>query len=131
LDVKTPGGQFAVAPYTSSQYPEGTSITLAPNPDPGWTFGSWSADVTGTNSSITVIMNSDKHLTAYYVPPPPPPVALIRLAGNSVVIEWPGSGILRYAPKITGPWFDIYSDASPYETNNAAAMSFYRLRSGN
>ena len=60
-----------------------------------------------------------------------PSVAQARRVGAMLVIDWTGCGILQQAPAITGPWSDIYSGASPYSTQHARAMGFYRVRNGN
>ena len=83
-------GRISVGPYASSQYPDGTVISLGPSPADGWEFDFWSGDLTGTNVTVTLIMDDDKQVTATFVPGPQapvPPTALIRVAGEGVVIE--------------------------------------------
>ena len=47
-------------------YLSGTIVQLTATPNPGYTFASWGGDATGTNPSVTVIMNSDKNVTANF-----------------------------------------------------------------
>ena len=121
-------GQISMGPSVNSLYPDGTLISLGPSAAEGWIFGSWSGDVTGTNVPVTLLMDGDKHVTANFVVPPPPPVAHIRLEGETVLIEWTGSGVLQYAPAITGPWSDTGSADSPFSTAMSSATRFYRVR---
>ncbi len=45
----------------------GTSVTLTAKPVMGYRFVKWTGDVTGTDLSVTVIMDSDKTATANFV----------------------------------------------------------------
>lgn len=47
-------------------YNAGTSVILTATPKTGFTFTSWSGDVIGTTSPITVVMNANKNITANY-----------------------------------------------------------------
>jgi uncharacterized protein (DUF2345 family) len=48
------------------QFASGTNVTLTATPDSSFVFGGWSGDVTGSSSTITFIMNSDKNVTATF-----------------------------------------------------------------
>jgi hypothetical protein len=48
-------------------YDEGTSVTLTPQPDPGWEFSAWSGDLSGTQDPETIIMDNDKNVTATFI----------------------------------------------------------------
>jgi hypothetical protein len=41
-------------------------VTLTATPDSSSSFGGWSGDATGTSSTVTIIMNSDKSVTAIF-----------------------------------------------------------------
>jgi hypothetical protein len=47
-------------------YTYGTNVTLTANANIGWTFASWSGDVTGTLNPITINMTSSKSVTATF-----------------------------------------------------------------
>jgi len=47
-------------------YPGGTSVQLSATPNSGYTFTSWSGDATGSVNPLTVVMNSDKMITANF-----------------------------------------------------------------
>ncbi len=61
----SPPGAGTVYPG-SGTYESGVSLTLAATPAPGYRFVSWSGDVSGTASSISVTMDSNKNITANF-----------------------------------------------------------------
>ncbi|MGV8945589.1 MAG: InlB B-repeat-containing protein [Lutibacter sp.] len=68
-----------VSPYNNSTYNDGTIVTLIPTPNSGYEFLSWSGDASGTANPLTVIMNSNKNITANFtaiVIPPSGPLAI-------------------------------------------------------
>lgn len=52
----------------SELYDDGYKVTLTATPDTGSVFGGWSGDVTGPDNPITITIDSDKTLTAKFVP---------------------------------------------------------------
>lgn len=58
-------GEGSVNP-SGGVYDEGTSVTLTATPASGWQFDSWSGDASGTNSTVTIVMNSDMSVTANF-----------------------------------------------------------------
>lgn len=44
----------------------GTSVTLTAMPAPDYIFRNWDGDASGENASLTIIMNSNKVITAYF-----------------------------------------------------------------
>ena len=61
----TPSGSGSISP-SGGQYESGVLVTLTATPATGYTFGHWSGSASGTTSSITITMNSDKSLTANF-----------------------------------------------------------------
>ena len=51
-------------------YYEGEEVILTATPAAGYIFDSWSGDVTGTTNPISIIMDSDKSVTANYIEQP-------------------------------------------------------------
>jgi uncharacterized repeat protein (TIGR02543 family) len=47
-------------------YDHGSSVELTATPDPGWHFFGWSGDASGTDNPLTVVMDSDKSITATF-----------------------------------------------------------------
>jgi hypothetical protein len=54
-------------PVTSEPYDHGSEVRLTAVPSAGWEFDCWEGDVTGSDLSITVIMDSDKNVTAKFI----------------------------------------------------------------
>ena len=65
----------------SGDYGAGTTVTLTATPDPGAVFDHWSGDVTGTGSTINILMDRDKEVTANFVGGPP-------VDREEIEIEW-------------------------------------------
>jgi uncharacterized repeat protein (TIGR02543 family) len=63
----TPTGAGSVTPPTGTTYPAGTSVTLIATDNAGFLFGQWSGDASGTSATVTIIMDSDKNVTAEFV----------------------------------------------------------------
>ena len=61
----SPSGAGSVSP-SSGEYEAGTEITLEARPASGYTFDRWSGDASGYASTITIEMDSDKDITAYF-----------------------------------------------------------------
>jgi|GEM_PF-2797111 len=59
------GGTVALSPYIT-EYDYGTRVTLAARPSAGFTFKSWSGDVTGTDATITFVVDGPKNITANF-----------------------------------------------------------------
>ena len=54
--------------WSGGSYPQ---ATLTATPDAGYTFSQWGGDASGTQNPITVTMDSNKHVTAYFIEPAP------------------------------------------------------------
>ncbi|MBW6480614.1 MAG: T9SS type A sorting domain-containing protein, partial [Bacteroidales bacterium] len=54
---------------------EGTELELVALAAAGWLFEGWSGDVDATEATILVTMDSDKNITATFIPVPPPACA--------------------------------------------------------
>lgn len=46
-----------------------TSVTLTATPALGYVFSNWDGGASGDNASVTIVMNSNKVVTAYFVTP--------------------------------------------------------------
>jgi Zn-dependent metalloprotease len=68
-------------------YPEGTVVTLTAVPDAGWRFDSWSGDLSGTQNPTTITMNSDKNVTATFVPAPQYTLTVNTVGQGSVTLD--------------------------------------------
>jgi uncharacterized repeat protein (TIGR02543 family) len=63
----TLGGTIGKSPNQSS-YLSGTVVTLTATPATGYTFTSWSGDLTGSTNLKTIIMDANKAVTANFAP---------------------------------------------------------------
>lgn len=60
----TPGGSVSPSKGT---YDDGSSLTIAATPAPGYRFDHWGDDASGTASSVTITMNGDKYASAAFM----------------------------------------------------------------
>ncbi len=47
-------------------YSDGTQVTVKAIPASGWSFDQWRGNASGTNTSVTITMDSNKNITAYF-----------------------------------------------------------------
>jgi uncharacterized repeat protein (TIGR02543 family) len=66
LTVNAANGSVSKTPNQSSYY-SGRSVTLTAAASAGYQFSSWSGDVTGTTNPVTIIMDSNKTVTANFI----------------------------------------------------------------
>ena len=83
-------GSVSVNPSQSS-YAPGQQVTLTATPNTGFTFGSWSGDVTGTANPLTLTVNANMTINANFT----------ALAGNLAVTP---SGPLNATGALGGPF---------------------------
>ena len=61
-------GQGDTSPSPGTHpYNEGEQVTITATADPGWEFDHWGGDASGTSPSMTITMDSDKSVIAYFV----------------------------------------------------------------
>jgi uncharacterized repeat protein (TIGR02543 family) len=65
--VSTDGG-IDSSSDNSQVYDAGEKVTLVATPASGYLFGGWGGDIYGTDTSVTVTMDSDKTITAKFAP---------------------------------------------------------------
>ena len=77
------------------KYEEGHQIPITPVPDPGHEFDRWSGDYSGTSSTLSITMDTDKSVTASFKAIPITPVEkftiTIAVAGKGTTSPFPGS----------------------------------------
>ncbi|MCP4539523.1 MAG: PKD domain-containing protein [Chloroflexi bacterium] len=66
LTVNTVGSGTVTLDPVGGVYDEGTVVTLTANADPGWYFIEWTGDLTGFSNPDTIVMDSDKVITATF-----------------------------------------------------------------
>jgi len=62
-----PSQAGSVSPATG-EYESGEQVTLTASPTSGYTFDYWGGGASGSSNPVTITMNSDKTITAYFEP---------------------------------------------------------------
>ncbi|PIS40359.1 MAG: hypothetical protein COT32_00140 [Candidatus Nealsonbacteria bacterium CG08_land_8_20_14_0_20_36_22] len=66
LSINQTGSGSVTKNPNQSSYASGTTVTLTATAAAGYTFSSWSGDLTGTTNPATITMNSNKTITANF-----------------------------------------------------------------
>ena len=84
-------GQITRTPDQAT-YLYGSVVTLATVPQPGWYFGQWTGDASGTLTQTTVLMDANTVVMATFVNTPPTYYTLtLSLIGSGVITPTAGS----------------------------------------
>ena len=93
LDIDTVGfGGVTLSP-AGTIFQEGTEVILTAVPDAGHRFDDWSGDLVSTENPDTIVMNSDKTITANFSEIPPQYSLTINTDGQGSVTLNPPGGI--------------------------------------
>jgi hypothetical protein len=65
-------GQGYILECNGCDFEDGEWAELTANPESGWKFDHWGGDASGTEETISIKMNSDKEVIAYFVTIPTP-----------------------------------------------------------
>ena len=69
LTASVPGGGGTITKSPNqTMYPSGTSVQLTAVPATGYSFHHWAGSATGTTNPVTVVMDSNKTVSAVFVP---------------------------------------------------------------
>ncbi|WP_069657950.1 ice-binding family protein [Arcticibacter eurypsychrophilus] len=82
LNVTATNGSVVKNPNQPT-YNHGSTVSLTATPNQGYIFSSWSGDATGSANPLTVIMNSNKNITANFIPAPTVGPAPINLGSSA------------------------------------------------
>jgi hypothetical protein len=67
--VSDSGGAILINPVSQDgTYPAGTVVTLTAITDQDHAFNNWEGDVASIKQTITIVMDSNKNITAYFIP---------------------------------------------------------------
>lgn len=94
----TTGGTTSPTPG-SHTYPQNTNVQVTGIPYTGYNFHHWLMDgIQYTSNPITVLMNANHTLTAYFSEIPPPPPEKYKLSLNATIggTTDPAPGVLEY-----------------------------------
>lgn len=91
LTVTSANGVVTKSPNQTT-YSHGTSVQLTAAAAPGYTFSSWSVDLVSTSNPATIVMNSNKNVTANYTMNPPvgPGIVDLKTAGTFAAVTKSG-----------------------------------------
>ena len=91
LTMAVTGNGSTTPEVGTHEYPQGTVVDITATPDPGHEFAGWSGDVADANSATTTVtMNTDKTVTANFVPEGE--VALtVQVSGSGTTIPEEGT----------------------------------------
>ena len=83
LAVQTylPGAGSVEADPTAGEYPAGAEVALTAVAGQGWVFDHWSGGASGSANPTSIVMDSDKSITANFV-----------IAGNTIIVDDDGPG---------------------------------------
>ena len=82
--LQVDNGGYGSVNNLGGNYVEGTEITITVEPFEGWTFDSWSGDISSSSSEITFTMNSDISIVANY--------NIITVNNLAIILEVQGNG---------------------------------------
>jgi uncharacterized delta-60 repeat protein len=127
LAMATAGGTVALAP-PGGFYLSSTVVTLTAVPEAGWEFLSWSGDAGGTSSSLSLVMDRDKIVTAQFGRIPVFTLAVTTvgsgtISGNTQSNYLRGTTVnLRAEPALGWEFLSWSGDASGTSSNISLMM---------
>ena len=63
----SPSSSYGYVTPSGGTYPSGTQVTITAHENDCYDFDEWGVDASGTSTSVTVTMNSNKNVIAYFV----------------------------------------------------------------
>lgn len=111
------GGKITISPQAPN-YPEGSQVTLTPEPNENWVFKQWEGDATGSITPLPITMTTNKTITGVFVKRDYP--LNIKIEGEGTVEEkiipnpsgreYPHGTTVELTPKPKEGWeFDSWS----------------------
>jgi uncharacterized repeat protein (TIGR02543 family) len=97
LNVTATNGSVAKTPNQTS-YTSGQSVSLQATPNTGYNFTGWSGDLTGTGNPATLVINSNKSVTASFAANT---YTLTIIATNGSVTKTPNAASYSYGQVVT------------------------------
>ena len=115
---------------TGGTYAEGTQVKLTATPADGWTFGSWSGDLTSSDNPTTISIDGNKEITAVFKQSSNPKVRItVTMADGShdIVLE-----LNREAAPVTVANFLKYVEDGFYDMGDGLGQPtiFHRVIPG-
>ena len=82
----SPSEAGSVSP-AEGYFASGTELTLSVTPASGYTFDHWSGHASGSSTIISITMDSDKSITAYFKSIMPGPVPKVSVAAAKCILD--------------------------------------------
>jgi hypothetical protein len=93
LTINATGTGTVLISPTGASFDSGTTVTVSANPESGETFNGWSGDLSGMSATETIVMNSDKKITAAFSSNKPMSYKLtVQTSGSGTVEVSPAGG---------------------------------------
>jgi alpha-amylase len=92
--VNPPGAGIVTLNPPSGTYNAGTAVTLTATPNSGYTFSSWSGDLTGSTNPAQITMDGNKTVTAVFL--------LIKAEEDNPGITYTGTWNTYTSPSCSG-----------------------------
>jgi hypothetical protein len=139
LNVTAVNGTVVKNPSQLS-YANGTLVQLTATPDAGYSFTSWSGDLSGVISPGTILMNSNKNVTANFtlIAALCPTIVDLGLSGDYVILSQAGisttgttaiTGNMGISPMtstgITGDWALVLPSGGAFSTSTRVTGNIY------
>ena len=119
LNVVSAGGGSVMLSPSGGTYTNNQIVTATAVPSSGWTFLNWFGDISGTNVSVNVSMNSDKTIEAVFGT-----TLSTTVAGAGTVSLYPPGGLYPYGTMVRltgvpqpGNFFGSWGNAATGNTN--------------
>jgi len=87
LTINATNGTVTKSPEKAA-YDSGDAVILTAHPNNGYNFAAWSGDTTGTNTTISIMMNSDKTINAAFQLLNIPVITAATSGDGSVTLSW-------------------------------------------
>ena len=111
------GGKITISPQVPN-HPQGSQVTLTPEPNENWVFKQWEGDATGNTTPLQITMTANKTITGVFVKRDYP--LNIKIEGEGTVEEkiipnpsgreYPHGTTVELTPKPKEGWeFDSWS----------------------
>jgi len=121
------GGSVALDP-PGGTYDAGTSVELTATASPEYTFSQWSGNASGTSTSVTITMDSNKSVTAHFERTQIEPtqydlVTFVNPSGSGYVGLSPSGGTYDLGTEVTVTAFPASGYEFDHWSGNAAGTS--------
>lgn len=101
LTITTDGSGSVTKNPNQATYTNGQVVTLTAAPDTGWTFSSWTGDLTGSQNPKTITMNANKAVTAHFLNTMAPQISNIARTTSNPLDTNPSYGWVNISCTVT------------------------------